>query len=201
MTFLHNDIITRLGDDSLAPTTPTVQCQGDQYEMLLELQTDFFGYETSWELRDSIGAVVADGGKVAYLRSHETYSFKYCLPKEEYTLEIEDSYQDGMCCQHSNGSYTVKLDGQLVAAGGSFQSSVTVNFGTTPPPTDGPTSGPTPVPTTRPTSGPTSGPTSWPTSGPTSIPTSGPTRRPTFNFFTPSDGVGFDGPRFDPAAP
>jgi hypothetical protein len=49
-----------------------------------------------------------------------------CLPVEcGYTFTINDSYGDGICCAHGNGSYNVKnAAGTVLFSGGSFTSTV-----------------------------------------------------------------------------
>jgi len=163
MTYLHDAFANSLVDGSLAPTQPTEQCQANQHEMLLELQTDLFGYETTWELRDRHGDLIAEGGKDAYLRSNETYSFKYCLEEGLHTLTIEDSYQDGMCCQHSNGGFNVYFDGDLVGTGGAFGSTASVTFGTNSP-SERPSISASLEPSTSPSSVPSSIPSTLPSS-------------------------------------
>ena len=37
-----------------------------------------------------------------------------------YTLNVNDSYGDGICCAYGNGSYTVNVDGEDVLTGGQF---------------------------------------------------------------------------------
>ena len=46
----------------------------------------------------------------------------------DYTFIIKDSYGDGLCCQYGNGSYEVKVDGEIKAEGGEFDSREATNF-------------------------------------------------------------------------
>ena len=41
-------------------------------------------------------------------------------PGIQYQFTIFDSYGDGICCDWGNGSYSVSLDGEVVASGGDF---------------------------------------------------------------------------------
>ena len=53
-----------------------------------------------------------------------------CLfcPGIHYEFTIVDSYGDGICCSYGEGSYTVSLDGEVVASGGGFGTSETSVF-------------------------------------------------------------------------
>ena len=46
----------------------------------------------------------------------------------QYNFSIFDSFGDGICCTYGDGSYSVTLDGVVVASGGDFASSETTGF-------------------------------------------------------------------------
>ena len=46
----------------------------------------------------------------------------------QYNFSIFDSFGDGICCAYGEGSYSVTLDGEIVASGGDFGSSETTGF-------------------------------------------------------------------------
>ena len=45
-----------------------------------------------------------------------------------YTFDISDQYSDGMCCAYGEGSYTILVDGNPIAAGGDFGASASERF-------------------------------------------------------------------------
>lgn len=97
----------------------------------LELLTDNFSEETSWEFRDSNGTVLNSGGPYNNPADNNTTfleSFNVSL-NECYTFEIFDSAGDGICCGFGNGSYSLKTDADTVIIdGGDFGSSEAIQM-------------------------------------------------------------------------
>ncbi|MGQ2985563.1 T9SS type A sorting domain-containing protein [Flavobacterium sp.] len=93
----------------------------------LDLSTDYYGEETSWELRDENGALLYSGGDYG---SFEDESVTFDLTEEGcYTFTIFDSYNDGMCCSAGQGSYTLTgANGTVLAQGGAFGTSESASF-------------------------------------------------------------------------
>ena len=106
-------------------------CPVGQSDVEITINTDQFGGETSWELRDMGGGILASA---AVLASSSTIVTNVCVPCDQsptaYTFEIFDTYGDGICCTFGNGSYTVTEDGNLVASGGAFLFNEATDFGT-----------------------------------------------------------------------
>lgn len=94
-------------------------------EVTVTILTDNYPGETTWEVRNSGGSVVASGGP--YSSSGTTYTADLCLPDGCYDFNIFDSYGDGICCAYGTGSYTVS-NGTTLASGGAFASSESTNF-------------------------------------------------------------------------
>jgi monoamine oxidase len=114
------------------PTPPTSGglCGGSQHLFELNLLTDDYPEETSWQLFDKDSAkLVASGDD--YTDRTKLYKETFCLENGNYEFIISDSYSDGICCDFGNGEFTVYLDGQLVGSGGAFGGSKTVSFATT----------------------------------------------------------------------
>lgn len=116
------------------PPPPPTGCENT--EALLTLITDSYGYETSWELKNSSQASLATGSGYA---DNTSYQETFCLADGDYSFTINDSYGDGICCAYGNGSYDISIAGTSVASGGSFTSTETKTFtvgtgGETPPP-------------------------------------------------------------------
>lgn len=107
----------------------------------LNIKTDNYPSETTWDLKDESGQTVYSGG--SYSNKLTVYSETFVLADGNYTFNIYDSYGDGICCSYGDGYYTL-TDGNNVefATGGSFGSSDMVTFciaggGGTPPGDDG----------------------------------------------------------------
>jgi len=153
-------------------------------EVKVEITTDNYGAETSFDIKDNSGDNIMEGGDYG---SATTYAESTCVGGGSYTFTINDSYGDGICCAYGSGSYSVKVNDEEVASGGEFSGSTEEkqfdvdNMSeppTTPPPTTAsPTTvSPTPAPSSDPTLSPTLTPSSAPsTSTATIVPTSVPT--------------------------
>ncbi len=89
------------------------------------LTTDNYGGETSWSVSDSSGSTVAGGSGYA---SNSDYSEDVCLADGSYTLTVNDSYGDGICCNYGNGSYALTIEGETLASGGQFGTVDSTNF-------------------------------------------------------------------------
>ena len=92
---------------------------------VLSLTTDNYGSETSWSITNSSGTEVASGNGYG---NNQSYSEDVCLDDDSYTFTISDSYGDGICCSHGNGSYSLAIDGSVVASGASFTSNEATDF-------------------------------------------------------------------------
>jgi hypothetical protein len=94
----------------------------------LDLWTDRYAAETSWDLRDSSGSVVVAGSDYD---NESFYTENECIDDGEYTFTIYDSYGDGVCCGYGSGSYSVLFDEVQVTQenSGSFASSESTSFG------------------------------------------------------------------------
>jgi hypothetical protein len=103
---------------------------------------DNYPEETSWQITNSGGSVVASGGTYGSQADGSTLNIEECLVDGCYDFTIYDSYGDGICCAYGNGSYTVSNSGNTLASGGTFTTSETTNIcvgggGPTPTCTDG----------------------------------------------------------------
>ena len=94
----------------------------------LNLVTDNYASETSWQLTDSSGYIIAQNGS---LSNASTYSTEIEIPtsNECYTFTINDTYGDGICCGYGVGSYSITDDsGNTIISGGEFSSVDTSTF-------------------------------------------------------------------------
>ena len=123
--------------DSFSPSAgdPVSPPSCSDNTVTLNLTTDNYGDETSWQITNSQSVIVATGGGYA-ANSH--YNEQTCLVDGDYTFTIFDSYGDGICCTVGNGSYALTVEQTTLASGASFQSSeataFTLGASETPPP-------------------------------------------------------------------
>merc|ERR1712241_1261684 len=100
-------------------------CGGGAFSVL-ELTTDNYPGETSWDIKDSSGNEEYQGS--GYSDANTLHTTNMCLASDEYTFTITDSYGDGICCSYGNGGYSIKVDGTEVEDGGNFASRESVTF-------------------------------------------------------------------------
>jgi hypothetical protein len=121
--------VTTAGDASASNNVvnPTVSGAANAVSQFVQVNitTDAFGSETTWKVKNSTGAVVAQGGPWTDLsaigQTVQTPVLVTLSPNQCYTFEILDSYGDGICCDYGNGAYTlVDANGTTIASGGEF---------------------------------------------------------------------------------
>lgn len=82
----------------------------------LNIVVDFFGMETTWEVKQN-GQTVANGGPYINNAQGTLFSESICLAAGCYELFMYDVYGDGM--SFTNGTYTLlNPDGVILASGG-----------------------------------------------------------------------------------
>ena len=95
-------------------------------EVTWTIQTDNYPSETTWSVTNDGGEVVWSGGP--YGDANSTFSESFCLPYGCYSLTVNDSYGDGICCGSGSGFFTVESGGAVLVSGGEFGSTTTDNF-------------------------------------------------------------------------
>jgi hypothetical protein len=105
--------------------------------LTFNLQLDYYGSETSWELKNSAATVLYSGNNYPDVPSPTSttplpavVTIPFNLSSNDcYTLTVSDSYGDGL----GFGGYYEIVDpsGNYIARGGSFQTSYTNKFATT----------------------------------------------------------------------
>ena len=101
----------------------------DGVPVFLELLTDDYPNETTWELADEGGNIIYTGGP--YDQTATLFTEEWCLdPEACYTFTLFDSYGDGICCGFGLGNYRiVDADGiPLLESTGEFGSQETNDF-------------------------------------------------------------------------
>lgn len=98
-------------------------------QLILTLTVDDYGPETTWELKDDAGTAVASGGPYEKGIAGTVFRDTFCLVDGCYSFKIMDEYEDGICCEFGDGSYSLKdQDGNTLASGGEFSAEEQTNF-------------------------------------------------------------------------
>ena len=105
-------------------------CVPGEFRFELEVKTDDFPDETSWELRNNDGEVTQSVEEGGYDGSHQiTFNYTYCLSAGNYTFTIFDSSSDGFCCEFGNGYYEGNIHGRTqIFKGNKFSGQETHSF-------------------------------------------------------------------------
>ena len=102
--------------------------QGPTFTYNLELVLDGFGSETTWSLR-RLGQVLYEGGPYDDGTEGALVSAQFCLEEGCYQFRIEDEYDDGICCDYGEGSWTLfDPNGDVVGTGGQFTVAQNLQF-------------------------------------------------------------------------
>ena len=94
----------------------------------VDITTDRYASETTWEVTNAAGAVIASGGPWANLGANgqtvqATVDVYGLTPDQCYRFTIYDSYEDGICCDFGNGAYSIKdATNAVLLSGGTFTS-------------------------------------------------------------------------------
>jgi hypothetical protein len=92
----------------------------------VNITTDRYASETTWELTNAAGTVLASGGPWANLGANGTtvrppVAVNGLVPNQCYKFTIYDSYGDGICCAYGAGAYSVTdAAGTVLLSGGTF---------------------------------------------------------------------------------
>lgn len=98
-------------------------------DLMLVINADTFGSETTFEITDASGAIVQSGGPFSDVSGGRTYSFNFSLPDGCYTFTIFDSFGDGLFDGSVTGNYALTCSLITHASGsGNFGSSESTDF-------------------------------------------------------------------------
>jgi len=112
-------------------TNPAFEC----VDLTVDLLTDKFGGETSWELIDLDAGVTIGSRAPNSLENETAYTDTFCGdPARCYESRFHDSVGDGICCLFGQGKYSITLDSTETPSpsGGAFGSIETVLVGNCP---------------------------------------------------------------------
>ena len=91
--------------------------------LTFQILTDDYPGETTWSVSNATGMVVVNGGP--YSDPNTLYEDEICLEVGCYTLTINDSYGDGICCAYGEGSYSLIWNSNILVTGSQFGNSET----------------------------------------------------------------------------
>ncbi len=98
----------------------------DGNTLLVNLTTDNYPGETSYQIEDDMGNIVFTGEGFP---GPQLNIDDYCLADGCYTFTIFDVYGDGICCSYGIGGYEIVDEaGLIIAEGGEFTDQESVNF-------------------------------------------------------------------------
>jgi len=101
---------------------------GPTYNYTLSLILDDYGSETTWTLK-RLGQTLYQGGPYQDGLDQTEVLVDFCLEEGCYIFRIEDSYEDGICCDYGEGSWTITdPNGEVVSTGGAFGASAQDQF-------------------------------------------------------------------------
>jgi hypothetical protein len=103
-------------------------------DIVIKITLDQYGSETSWELRNSAGAIVASSPTYADAAAAGEYpqpDINLTVPNDCYSFIVNDVYGDGMYGAYGFGGYQVFSNGNVIPGieGGSFGASESKTFG------------------------------------------------------------------------
>lgn len=126
---LNFDAVDGLSNGGSATINYIQECT--EVTATLDIVFDGYGSETSWEVTDSLGGVVASAVTGTYSDGLVSVSVPITLcGGRDFTFTINDSFGDGLSFP-SNGTYSLTIGGVIKASGGGdFGSSESTNFDT-----------------------------------------------------------------------
>ena len=87
--------------------TQNINVANPGQSIFIEITLDDYGTETTWELANDQGTVLASGGPYQDNAEGTVVSTELCLANDCYDFTIFDSYGDGICCTYGDGSYVI----------------------------------------------------------------------------------------------
>ena len=135
---------------SVVPSqSPSIGCNSGESLFTLDLTTDRYGSEITWNfVDDCTGTILQSGGPY---QNSETIKEDFCFDSSiKFTFTMFDSVGDGICCGYGPGSYSIFVDGTVLATGGEYLFSESTTSGSCPP-------GTTPSPSSSPSQAPSLG--------------------------------------------
>jgi hypothetical protein len=96
----------------------------------MELRTDYFGDETSWDIVNTIDESVVRSVDRGSYGGNTTYYEYDCLDSSGcYNFTIYDQWHDGICCSSGDGYFKISSNDRFLHQGGEFKGSDSVFIG------------------------------------------------------------------------
>ena len=93
-----------------APAPAGSSCESTHRHIKIELTTDYYPEETSWEILQ--GGTMKTSSAGTSLSASTKYVWNLCLPAGfSYVFRIKDSFGDGICCENGDGAYSLFVEG------------------------------------------------------------------------------------------
>ena len=103
---------------------------GSCIEFQMNLQTDSFGDETSWDIVNTLDGNIVRSVDRGIYESNTTYYETECLDVHGcYTFTIYDEWSDGICCEAGEGWFNMSVNDRFLYRGGDYKASDTVAIG------------------------------------------------------------------------
>jgi len=110
--------------ESIAENQEPITSPSKCHIVSVTVVSDKWVTEPSWTIEDPQGSMWLSGKGPEALNTQSD-----CAEVAgEYSFTINDAYGDGLCCEHGQGSYQVKVGDVVVASGGKFGRSETKMF-------------------------------------------------------------------------
>lgn len=102
-------------------------------QVTLQIQRDVYGSETTWSFVNvTTGTTLASGGGYTDTNTFLPELITVNVPVQLnncYTFTINDSFDDGICCDYGPGYYNIlTAEGVIIATGGNFTTTESVSF-------------------------------------------------------------------------
>ncbi|MCQ2308762.1 MAG: Omp28-related outer membrane protein [Bacteroidales bacterium] len=93
----------------------TEPIEGETTTMKIYINQDQFGEQTTWDLVNSLGEVIAEGGPYAHLISSGSTQLHVETIEDiptgaDYLFNIYDNNENGICCTYGEGWYKIKVN-------------------------------------------------------------------------------------------
>jgi len=105
--------------NSLVFSGRSSSCGSNEQQIGIQIKTDRYGAENSWELRHISSDDIISQTNVGDFRASTQYGLTgICVPHGRYQFTLFDGAGDGICCgQQGDGWYKLFMDGELMVNG------------------------------------------------------------------------------------
>lgn len=113
-------------------TNPSIAPPPACVDLVVEVTTDDFASETSWEIVESGTSNVIGSRQFTFSDDFTTFRDTFCVdPRDCYDVNIADSFGDGICCSFGTGNWSVTFDGTTTVSptSGAYGSGETISVG------------------------------------------------------------------------